>query len=225
MQITRLAFFLSSVSLFAACDNAKPTTPAEPAPEAAKPKAEPPAAAPKPAAATGLTGADLVGTWVGPCFPSPQGDGSFNQLTFRMTETEWDLDYVAHGNAECTAKFLTVNIKGPYTIGDASAVAEGAHEGTFSFAAKTVTPHMEPAVDVVNKACGTDGAKLGEALDLSGGCAGLGAYPITDCPADNDIVMVKDNVLSFGKRPADNNMCSPDKRPTSFEGGAAVTKQ
>ena len=104
-------------------------------------------------------------------------------------------------------------------------MAEGAHEGTFSFATKTVTPHMEPAVNMVNSACGTDGAKLAEAFDLSGGCAGLGAYPIADCAADNDIVMVKDNVLSFGQRPADNNMCSPDKRPTTFEGGAAVTKQ
>ena len=42
--------------------------------------------------------ADLVGTWQSPCFPSPQGDGSFNQLTFKMTESEWDLDYVAHGD-------------------------------------------------------------------------------------------------------------------------------
>ena len=225
MKTIRLAACLASVSFLAACEQAEPTAPPAPAPEASKPSKEPAAPAPKPSASTGLSGADLVGTWVGPCFPSPQGDGSYNQLTFRMTETEWDLDYVAHGNAECTAKFLTVNIKGPYTIGEASAVAEGAHEGTFSFAAKTVTPHMEPAVDVIKKACGTDGAKLGEPLDLSGGCAGLGAYPITDCPADNDIVMVKDNVLSFGKRPADNNMCSPDKRPTSFEGGAAVTKQ
>ena len=168
---------------------------------------------------------DLVGTWVGPCFASPSGDGSFNQLTFRMTETEWDLDYVAHGDENCTAKFLTVNIKGPYTLGEASSAAEGAREGTFSFTSKTVTGHMEAALGVINGACGVTDTAVDTPLDLAGGCAGLGAYPIAECAADNDIVMVKDNNLHFGARPADNNMCSPDKRPSSFEGGAVVTKQ
>ena len=93
---------------------------------------------------------DLVGTWVGPCFTSPSGDGSFNQLTFRMTETEWDLDYVAYGDENVQQKFLTVNIKGPYALGEASSVAEGAREGTFSFASKTVTGHMDAAVGVIN---------------------------------------------------------------------------
>ena len=142
-----------------------------------------------------------------------------------MTETEWDLDYVAHGDENCTAKFLTVNIKGPYELGEASSVAEGAREGTFSFASKTVTGHMDDALGVINGACGVTDTAVDTPLDLAGGCAGLGAYPIAECAADNDIVMVKDNNLHFGARPADNNMCSPDKRPTSFEGGAVVTKQ
>ena len=168
---------------------------------------------------------DLVGTWQSPCFPSPQGDGSFNQLTFKMTESEWDLDYVAHGDENCTAKFLTVNIKGSYELGDSSTVAEGAREGTFGFREKTVTPHMEGAIGVINGACGVTETVVGTPLDLSAGCAGLGAYPIAECGADNDIVMVKDDVLYFGARPADNNMCTPEKRPTSFEGGAQVKKQ
>ena len=167
---------------------------------------------------------DLAGTWVGPCFPSPQGDGSFNQLTFKMTEADWDLDYVAFGDAECTAKFLTVNIKGPYSLGDASAAGEGAREGTFSFASKTVTAHMDAAVGVINGACGVTDTAVDSPVDISGGCAGLGAYPMAECGADHDIVMLKDNVLHFGQRPADNNMCTSDKRPATFEGGAAVNK-
>ena len=60
-----------------------------------------------------------------------------------------------------------------------------------------------------------------------GGCAGLGAYPVADCPADYDIVKLSEDgtELSFGARPADNNMCTPENRPTTFEGGAMVTKQ
>ena len=168
---------------------------------------------------------DLTGTWVGPCYASSSGDGSFNQLTFHMTETDWDLDYVAYGDENCTAKFLTVNIKGPYSLGESSSVAEGAREGTFSFATKTVTGHMDAALDVIDGACGVSDSEFDVPLDLAEGCVGLGAYPISECPADNDIVMVQGNNLHFGVRPSDNNMCSPDKRPTSFEGGGVVTKQ
>ena len=170
---------------------------------------------------------DLVGTWIGPCFPSPQGDGSFNQLTFEMTETTWDLDYIAHGNEECTAPFMTVNIAGDYTLDGASDVADGARNGFFGFTTKTVTPNMEPAVSVVNGACGIETAEVGTAFDFSDGCPGLGGYPVADCPGDFDIVMLSEEgtVLHFGARPTDNNMCSEDKRPTTFDGGAAVTKQ
>jgi len=174
----------------------------------------------------GLTGPSLGGTWSGPCYPSPAGDGSFNQLTFRMTESTWDLDYVAHGDATCSgsATFLTVNIQGPYTIGAPSAVSPGAHEATFSFSKKTVTAGQEAAVGFLKEKCGFD-AKVGEPVDLANGCANLGAYPLASCKDDHDIVRLEGNSLSFGKRPADNNMCSPDKRPTTFEGGATVTKK
>ena len=208
-----------------ACGPKKPVEEAVAPAEAPAAEEAAPAAEEAPAAENAFEATDLVGTWVGPCFASPSGDGSFNQLTFRMTETEWDLDYVAHGDENCTAKFLTVNIKGPYELGEASSVAEGAREGTFSFTSKTVTGHMDAALGVINGACGVTDTAVDTPLDLAGGCAGLGAYPIAECAADNDIVMVKDNNLHFGARPADNNMCSPDKRPTSFEGGAVVTKQ
>ena len=215
LPISRAAFACAALL---ACGGAEPAAPA-PAP------APPSAPAPPPAPA-GLTGAALVGTWAGPCYPSPSGDGSFNQLTFRMTDATWDLDYVAHGDAACSgsAVFLTVNIQGPYTIGAPSAVAPGAHEGTFSFAKKTVTAGQPAAVGFLKEKCGFD-AKVGEPVDLAGGCANLGAYPLADCKDDHDIVRLDGTTLTFGKRPADNNMCTPDKRPTTFEGGAAVTKK
>ena len=167
---------------------------------------------------------DLVGTWQTPCFPSPAGDGSFNQLTFNLTEAQWDLDYNAYGNAECTALFLAVKIQGPYSLEGASSAADGAREATFGFATKTVTAHMDPAVDVIKNACGFEEVAVGTPIDISGGCAGLGAYPIADCGQDYDIVSLTDNVLGFGARPADNNMCTKENRPTSFEGGAKVSK-
>ena len=169
--------------------------------------------------------ADLVGTWLGPCFPSPAGDGSFNQLQFTFTEDTWTLDYVANGDDACTVPFMTVHIEGPYTLEDASETVEGARNGTFGFTTKTVTPNLEDAVAVVNDACGTTEAALDTAFDLAAGCAGLGAYPIADCPADYDIVKLnEDGTLTFGARPQDNNMCTADKRPTELQPGG-LTKQ
>ena len=196
------------------------------APEAAVPETPVPEAAPAPAESTfAFDAADLVGTWATPCFPSPQGDGSFNKLVFEMTEGEWDLDYMAFGDDACSVQFLTVNIKGPYSLEGASSVEDGAREATFGFASKTVTGHMDAALGVINGACGVEGTAVGTPLDIGGGCAGLGAYPIADCASDNDIVKLVDGVLHFGSRPQDNNMCTADKRPTSFEGGAQVTKE
>ncbi len=46
--------------------------------------------------------------------------------------------------------------------------------------------------------------------------AGLGQRPIASCPADYDLVKVENDALVFGSRPADNDMCSSEKRPTSL---------
>ena len=60
----------------------------------------------------------------------------------------------------------------------ASDVAETSREGTFGFTARTVTPHDEAAVGVVNSACAVMTAEVGVALDIAGGCAGLGTYQL-----------------------------------------------
>ena len=73
------------------------------------------------------------------------------------------------------------------------------------------------------QACGRSGFIAGEAADIAGGCAGLGAYPVADCPSDYDVVRLDDTgSLHFGARPQDNNMCTPDKRPTAL--GVPLTR-
>ncbi|MBM75685.1 MAG: hypothetical protein CMK59_09815 [Proteobacteria bacterium] len=171
------------------------------------------------------THTDLVGTWQGSCFSSPSADGSFNQLTFQMTDQEWSLDYSVYADESCEIKFITVNIIGPYSLGAKIEIEEGAREGTFRFVSRSITPHIAPAIDLIKETCGFENLSVGMPADLASGCTGLGVYPIADCDADYDIVMLKDNVLHFGQRPADNNMCTAEKRPSSFDGGAQVTKQ
>ena len=51
---------------------------------------------------------------------------------------------------------------------------------------------------------------------LTEGCPGLGQYPKSQCEADYDLVSVSGDDLRFGSRPADNDMCSADKRPKAL---------
>ena len=66
--------------------------------------------------------------------------------------------------------------------------------------------------------------KVGAKQDLlAGGCAELGARPVAQCASDNDVVKVDGDRLWFGQRPADNDMCSSEKRPQAL-GATPVTR-
>lgn len=55
------------------------------------------------------------------------------------------------------------------------------------------------------------------------GCSGWKS--VADCPGDNDLLSLdKDGKLYFGNRPQDNDMCSPEKRPTSLTPPVEKTK-
>jgi hypothetical protein len=156
--------------------------------------------------------AGLAGKWQSGCV-NP-GNNQAIQLNFDLTASDWKLDYIAFADATCTTKNLTVHIEGAYALGKESTVT-GAKEGRFDFATKTVTPHSEGAAAFLSQACGRGGFTANTPADLKDGCAGLGAYPISSCPSDFDLVFLEGDTLSFGARPADNNMCTPEKRPTS----------
>jgi hypothetical protein len=53
-------------------------------------------------------------------------------------------------------------------------------------------------------------------ITRAAGCAAFGQYPAAQCPADFDLLDVDGGTLHFGNRPADNNMCTPDRRPTQL---------
>lgn len=164
---------------------------------------------------------EIAGVWESPCMAQSQADGStlYAKLVFDITAEVWTLDYSTFGDDACATPLMTVDITGPYTIGAQSEVVDGAWDGEFAFSSKTVTAHNEGMVGFLSSldGCGEGDWTVGEAKDVYGtGCAALGQYPQTDCSADYDLVALVDGQLRFGARPADNNMCSPDKRPTAL---------
>lgn len=159
---------------------------------------------------------DLAGRWLGPC--AAAGDGTYFVLDFDLSAADWSVDYVVHGDEACSSPLLTVAIEGPYALTGASEAVSGAWEGTFSFSSKQMTPHVADLAAALDGAgCGSAPWTIGSAQDVyEAGCPAFGQYPEASCSADYDIVSRTGETLQFGARPADNDMCSEDKRPQAL---------
>ena len=162
---------------------------------------------------------DITGEWLSAC--TPAGDGTAFVLDFDIAEESWDLDYIVYGDEACANKNVTVAITGPYTVGQPSKRVSRAYEAEFGFTSKRVTPHNEGMVGYLNSEQGCrQGWSVGESQEVfdGEGCAALGQYPAEMCALDYDLVAIIDGSLQFGKRPSDNNMCEPQRRPIELNG-------
>ena len=157
---------------------------------------------------------DIAGHWQSACVDP--GSGKALRLGFDITGSTWQLAYESFDDVACATPMLTVHIDGPYAIVRPSPVVAGAFDARFAFTHKTVTPNADAAVAFLPQACGGGTFSVGVATDISAGCAGLGSYPIASCPADYDLIARDGDHLQFGNRPADNNMCTEDKRPAAL---------
>lgn len=167
----------------------------------------------------------LVGRWQSDCNPSPQADGStqYARLDFDLTASTWSLEYVVFADAGCEVKLVTVAIAGDYALERPSDVVDGAWEARFGFDEKTIRPEVDGLRDALNgmEGCGASEFETGMAQDvLATGCPGFGQYPAATCSADHDLVKLDGDAIFFGARPADNNMCAPDRRPAALSPAA-----
>jgi hypothetical protein len=138
-------------------------------------------------------------------------------MNFHNTAQRWQLTYAVFGDAACTVRLVDVDIAGEYEIGASSPTVAGARDAVFHFDSKTITPRAQPLADALNGMDCGGGFVVGTSHDVyEGGCAGFGQYPRATCSADHDLVWREGDHLRFGQRPADNNMCTPDRRPTAL---------
>jgi hypothetical protein len=162
----------------------------------------------------------IVGGWSSVCFPLSYEDGTegFAQLVFDMTPTTWSLDYTMFDDAACTSRLGTTHIDGPWVVEKPSTTLPGAFEARFDFAHRTITPHVDGFIAFLQSmACGKAPYAVGTPQDiLASGCPNLGFQPLEACRADYDLVFVNGGTLQFGARPKDNNLCTPDRRPTAL---------
>jgi hypothetical protein len=184
--------------------------------------------APAPGGATASPSPDkpnLVGKWESACVKN--GD-TVLKLSFDIGASDWKLDYATFGDAECKVPFLTVRIEGDYQVTAPAAKASPAWEGRFGFTKKSAKAHMQAASDFLAsaKGCGGGVFAVGAEVDVGqNGCAGLGQRPIASCKQDFDLVFQEGDTLAFGERPADNDMCTEEKRPAKKAGLVMARKR
>jgi hypothetical protein len=169
-------------------------------------------------AKTHVKPADLSGRWDSPtCEALPNGDGtnSYIQRHFQLTEADWTLNMTAFGDAQCQVKLFSARVRGPYTLVQDSQKVEGATEGDFRFNERFMTAHVQDLAGAFNASkCGAGDWTVGVEQAVPNAC--LFFQPLASCGADHDVVKVDGDKLFFGQRPADNDMCSPDKRPQAL---------
>jgi hypothetical protein len=141
--------------------------------------------------------------------------GAWGTREFAFEGGRWSLDFTLALDPAMQRPVFRFRTFGPYRIG-APAAFPGAFEAVFGEERKLVTLL-------------TDDARLAEAFRLADcglapgvesdvslrGCAGW--RPVAICGEDHDLLALDaGGGLLFGVRPRDNDMCTPERRPTAL---------
>jgi hypothetical protein len=169
------------------------------------------------AAAEGWAGPErlqtLAGTWISPA-PEPWY-GGWGTREFVFRDGQWSLIFTHALDPAMTLRTFQFRTGGGYEIG-APAQVEGAHQALFREDWKHVTLLTADAGLAAAMGMGACGLTVNLETDISAtGCAAW--KPVADCGEDHDILaMNPEGGLHFGQRPADNDMCTPDRRPAAL---------
>ncbi|MEO1438104.1 MAG: hypothetical protein AAFV80_21355 [Bacteroidota bacterium] len=160
---------------------------------------------------------NLSGTYEDPS-PYPYG-AAFGKRTFTFESGTWTLDFKLGLDPKLEFPVFRFRTHGRYEVLDPSTTVEGAFNALFYEDQKfltLLTDHPE-----LITAFGLDQCALTPHIEQNiskHDCALWAA--VESCHEDHDLLMVDEaGLLYFGIRPADNNMCSPDRRPAALTPG------
>lgn len=141
--------------------------------------------------------------------------GGFGTRAFWFDDGTWGLSFTHALDPDMKATTFRFRTEGPYEIGAPSAAVEGAWEGNFSEAKKYVTLLTEDPALIAAFGFADCGLTYGVETDISEtGCASW--QPVAVCGVDHDLIAKDAAGVYFGVRPGDNDLCTPDRRPTAL---------
>jgi hypothetical protein len=157
--------------------------------------------------------AALSGTYVSPTVE--EWYGGFGTREFVFHEGQWQLIFTHALDPAMTQRTFQFRTGGGYAVTGPSAKVPGAFEATFNEDWKHVT--LLTTNPEVIAGMGMAGCGLRPNLETDISATGCAAWkPVADCGQDHDLLALDETGLRFGRRPADNDTCSPEKRPTEL---------
>jgi hypothetical protein len=155
----------------------------------------------------------LHGTWISPTVESWYG--GYGTREFVFANGRWSLTFTHAPDPEMTMRTFQFRTGGAYRVGAPSPVVEGAFHTVFDEDWKHVT--LLTAVPEIVAGMGMSDCGLTVNLETDISQTGCAAWrPVSVCPEDHDLLALTEEGLRFGVRPADNDMCTPDKVPTAL---------
>ena len=156
----------------------------------------------------------LQGTYVSPGVEAWYGGFGTREFVFR--DGQWSLTFTHALDAAMTLRTFQFRTGGGYAVGAPSPFVEGAFQTVFDEDWK----HVTLLTDVPEIVSGMGMAECNLTVNLERdisetGCAAW--RPVAVCGQDHDLLALSSDGLHFGVRPADNDMCSPDKTPTALQ--------
>ena len=151
------------------------------------------------------------------------GNNTFSFREFSFDGNNWNVKYTLYLDEAKTMPVFIFRGIGTYSVTGKSKKVKGASEALFLFDKKTLTLMTDNA-DLINN-LGFANCKLqkGVERDISeAGCSFVA--PLAVCNREYDLLKVVGKKLFLGARPADNNMCTLDKRPVAL-GDTLIRKE
>lgn len=155
--------------------------------------------------------ATLSGTWI-----SPEAEpwyGGFGTREFVFSGGQWQLIFTHALDPDMTQRTFQFRTGGDYRVGEPG--PEGSFATDFDEDWKHLTMFLtDPAMIA---AFGMADCGLTPNLEADISASGCAAWrPVADCGIDHDLLKVEGEAMFFGVRPADNDMCTPDRRPVAL---------
>lgn len=141
--------------------------------------------------------------------------GSWGTRHFAFENGRWELNFTHALDPNMEKKTFRFRTLGPYRVAGSVASVPGSFHAVFVEAQKFVTLLTDDPAIVAAMGLAACGLKLNVEIDISQ--TGCGHWkPVAQCSEDHDLVALDGDRLWFGVRPRDNDMCTPDKRPTAL---------
>lgn len=142
------------------------------------------------------------------------GNGAYGHRAFKFNDNQWELWFTMFLDKEMKSPVFTFRTTGTFEILSNSSVKD-AQNAVFKFDKKYLTLKTSDASIAGN--FGFTGCDLKPDLEKDISETGCSFLPsVANYAKEFDLLSISGNSLYLGARPADGNMGSEDKRPTSL---------